>query len=72
MKPSEKSDEIEKFIDSFIPNPLGRKDSIKSNVCTWCKKPIEHFRDELSKKEYIISGMCQECQDKTFGDIIDN
>lgn len=25
------------------------------------------FRDELSAKEYYISGMCQECQDSVFG-----
>lgn len=25
------------------------------------------FRDELSRKEYLISGLCQECQDKMFG-----
>lgn len=26
------------------------------------------FRDELSAKEYYISGMCQRCQDKVFGE----
>ncbi len=25
------------------------------------------LRDSLSKKEFIISGMCQTCQDLTFG-----
>lgn len=25
------------------------------------------FRDELSAKEYYISGMCQSCQDSVFG-----
>jgi len=24
------------------------------------------FRDELSKREYTISGFCQDCQDKIF------
>ena len=24
------------------------------------------FKDELSEKEYTISGMCQECQDYAF------
>jgi len=40
-------------------------------VCTWCGKTGEHgcleFKDELSWKEYSISGFCQSCQDKTFG-----
>ena len=25
------------------------------------------FRDDLSRKEYSISGMCQDCQDEVFG-----
>jgi hypothetical protein len=25
------------------------------------------FRDDLSRKEYQISGMCQRCQDDIFG-----
>ena len=35
--------------------------------CTICKKEIKGFKDPRSIKEYKISGMCQECQDKTFG-----
>ena len=29
--------------------------------------PETDFRDELSRKEYHISGLCQECQDQVFG-----
>jgi uncharacterized CHY-type Zn-finger protein len=38
--------------------------------CPFCQKPINmaDFRDELSRREYEISGICQECQDETFGD----
>lgn len=37
--------------------------------CAWCGNLITilDFRDERSKKEYSISGMCQKCQDKIFG-----
>ena len=37
--------------------------------CTYCIKDMINrtFKDELSKKEFGISGLCQECQDKTFG-----
>ena len=33
-----------------------------------CKNKIveSDFKDEISKKEFSISGMCQSCQDKTF------
>lgn len=41
----------------------------KQGICTMCKKEIkeEDFIDELSKKEYTISGLCQKCQDEFFG-----
>lgn len=41
-------------------------DRIKKSKCTTCNDRILKFRDELSRKEYSISGMCQECQDKVF------
>ena len=28
---------------------------------------MEDFRDNLSRKEYSISGLCQDCQDEFFG-----
>jgi len=32
-----------------------------------CKDPDKKgFKDELSKKEFRISGLCQKCQDETF------
>lgn len=37
-------------------------------LCPICSKPIveRDFRDQLSKQEYSISGMCQGCQDMMF------
>lgn len=67
-KPSKKSEEIEKTIDSMTPNPLGRRGSIQSDVCAWCKEPAKEFRNEISRREYGISGFCQKCQDETFGE----
>ena len=32
-----------------------------------CKGEADKFRDDLSRKEYGISGMCQNCQDKVWG-----
>lgn len=37
--------------------------------CATCLKTVTSaadFKDNLSRKEFRISGMCQECQDKTF------
>ena len=63
--PSKKSPEIERVIDKLLKT--GRKESIKKNVCSWCGKEVTGFRDELSAREYTISGFCQQCQDDTFG-----
>lgn len=43
---------------------------IEEFKCTSCEQPIkeEDFRDTLSKKEYTVSGMCQKCQDRVFGE----
>lgn len=45
-------------------------ENIKNDLCAWCAKPMspDEFRDALSRKEFSISGMCQKCQDKTFGE----
>jgi uncharacterized CHY-type Zn-finger protein len=40
---------------------------IKCPTCAILFDPEKDLRDELSKREYRISGMCQSCQDKTFG-----
>jgi len=35
----------------------------------WCGAPIDgpqDFRDELSVREFHITGMCQKCQDEVF------
>jgi len=64
--PSEKNADIEQFLQTLS----GRTTAITSNLCInppfGCGKPATEFRDELSKKEYTISGLCQECQDKVF------
>ena len=40
----------------------------EQGLCPFCGKDMSNptFRDEASKKEYTISGICQECQDDYF------
>ena len=38
-----------------------------NQMCISCGTDANHFRDELSRKEYRISRLCQGCQDKVFG-----
>ena len=42
--------------------------SVEKGSCPLCHQDItwQQFRDELSKREYRISGMCQCCQDRIF------
>ena len=57
-------------------------ENIQYKRCPCCKKIINSgktfakdgtisspFRDDLSRKEYSISGMCQDCQDVLFGGV---
>lgn len=61
---SEKSEELKKAIDAIFP---GTAQAIKDKKCPLCKEPITSFRNTKSMREYEISGMCQDCQDKIFG-----
>lgn len=68
MKPTEKSAGIDTFLKTF---GLDRKTAIESETCVLCGamvNPETSFKDELSLKEYRISGMCQKCQDEIFND----
>jgi Zn-dependent M32 family carboxypeptidase len=42
---------------------------VETKRCPFCGMPVndEDFRDELSRKEARISGICQLCQDEVFG-----
>jgi len=44
-------------------------DLVEQMICPICKNPVhtENFKDEMSIKEFKISGMCQKCQDWIFG-----
>lgn len=56
-------------IDELITEILGidRIKSIQSDLCVQCEKEAKEFRNDISRKEYRISGMCQNCQDEFFG-----
>ena len=55
----------------------GRREAIANNQCMpsplGCGKSVVNekgqtlFRNDLSRQEYQISGLCQKCQDKIFG-----
>lgn len=45
--------------------PQGVK-NLNEDLCPCCSHEIGDFRDQLSRKEFGISGLCQKCQDKVF------
>lgn len=63
--PSEKSEHYEQTLTALTG--IDRLTSISADVCTWCGAEATEFRNEISRREYRISGFCQQCQDNTFG-----
>lgn len=66
MKPTPKAPEIERAASTLANNKNSREDIMKKEQCAFCDTPNLNFRDELSRKEYRISQLCQDCQDKVF------
>jgi len=44
-------------------------ETIEKSMCNGCGDAVlqESFKNEISKREYQISGFCQKCQDSVFG-----
>jgi hypothetical protein len=68
-KPSPKSAQVEAALERISMSLYGRSrlDCIKNDTCVMCGSVAREFRDDLSRKEFTISGICQKCQDETFG-----
>ena len=71
-EPTKKSESIDRAQNHImqVVGLLGkdRVETIREGHCMMCNNEFvsENFRDELSEKEYSISGMCQECQDEVY------
>ena len=61
--------ELDKFKEEMAFQAFGRSRILAQagNGCVRCGESAVDFRDELSRKEFGISGFCQKCQDKIFG-----
>ena len=64
-----KSPEMQQVLDGFSQAFFGNKrsEALENGYCVICKGAANEFHDELSRKEFGISGLCQKCQDKVFG-----
>jgi len=67
--PSEKNPAIESFLSEIAG--ASREETIKADRCLpppiGCGGEAKEFNDDLSRKEYTISGLCQKCQNEVFG-----
>ena len=63
-----KAPEMERELEQLGRKMFGtsRSEAMKSSKCVCCGAAAERFRDELSRKEWGISGLCQTCQDDVF------
>lgn len=55
-------------LNKFLSSLMGKNniDAIEKDICIVCDKSAVEFKDEISRREFRISGMCQECQDGIF------
>ena len=64
MEPSQKSPAMEAALTTIFGRD--RRETIKNNVCVSCGKRATEFRDEISRREFSISSLCQNCQNPVF------
>lgn len=55
---------LKEAIDQIFPQFAQNR---AQGLCATCGENVGEFKDELSKKEFRISGCCQKCQDIIFG-----
>ena len=68
IKPSFKAPALDALLSSFYGKD--RKQTISNGECVTCDAEgikASSFTDDLSRKEYAISAMCQSCQNDVFG-----
>ena len=45
-----------------------RREAIAAGVCIQCGRPaLDHCYSEAGRREYLISGLCEECFDRITG-----
>lgn len=61
-------------ISDFTDNLFGRSRTlaIAGESCVSCGKTANTFRDELCRKEFDISGLCQFCMDRFFTEYMED
>jgi hypothetical protein len=63
-QPADKHPDIRQFQSRLLGCDVEQR--IQDNQCASCGEPATEFKDELSRREFTLSGMCQACQDRFF------
>ena len=64
MEPTQKDEAIDNLLTLLMGK--SRPETVRAGKCMTCDGDAAGFRDDLSRREYQISGMCQRCQDDVF------
>lgn len=64
---SKHGDPRKRSFTQFAARVIGGHNALNAGRCPTCSEEIAGFRNDISEKEFSISGMCQKCQDSTFG-----
>ena len=54
---------MEAYLHTLQPT---RSTAMAQGKCVVCGGDASEFKDDISAKEYTISGLCQQCQDEVF------
>lgn len=65
-----RSKEMQEMVDKIGSEFFGitQTESQEKSICVICGEKVTGFRNSISEKEFRISGLCQKCQDETFGE----
>jgi hypothetical protein len=61
--------DLDKFKDEMMIGAFGitKGEAIAKRICVKCKEPADpKIRSEAGRREYHISGLCEECWDNMF------
>lgn len=49
------------------------RENVRKGLCAVCSKPVKRkdLKNEISKKEFDLTGFCQKCQDDFYRDVED-
>ena len=61
--------ELEQLKEDAAMDSFGRSRqlALAAGQCVKCGTYDLNFRDDVSQKEFLLSGFCQTCQDEIFG-----